>query len=324
MRFPYGKTFAFTILDDTDDATVGNVKPVYDCLKENGFVTTKTVWPLDCPEGSRHFFAAETLHDKAYLAFVHDLVDDGFELALHGATMESSLRERTIRGLEFLKMEFGDYPRLFCNHGYNRENLYWGDKRFRTPALRALIRFIQRDVQGRYEGETEHSPYFWGDLCRRHITYVRNFTYSALNMLDVNPEMPYRLSDTTFVNYWFSTSDAPDVHAFNQILDPARIDKLERDGGICIVSTHLGKGFVKHNKLNEETAAILRYIGAKSGWFAPVSEILDYLLKQRGSDVVLSGRQRVVLESRFLLDQLAQRLSKVSVRSPYSLAWWHS
>lgn len=55
MLFPEQKRFAFSILDDTDDATVENVKPVYDTLMEYGFRTTKTAWPLDCPEGSAIF-----------------------------------------------------------------------------------------------------------------------------------------------------------------------------------------------------------------------------------------------------------------------------
>src|SRR5881296_2966253 len=105
--FPEKKRFAFSILDDTDDSTLANVKPVYDQLRQYGLWATKTVWPLDCPEGSRLFHAAETLQDKAYLAFVHQLVNEGFELAFHGATMESSHRERTIQGLEFIKREFG-------------------------------------------------------------------------------------------------------------------------------------------------------------------------------------------------------------------------
>ena len=46
LDFPEGRKFAFTILDDTDDATVENVRPVYDLLTELGFRTTKTVWPL--------------------------------------------------------------------------------------------------------------------------------------------------------------------------------------------------------------------------------------------------------------------------------------
>ena len=95
MDFPSGKRFAFSILDDTDDSTLANVRPVYDALREAGMRTTKTVWPMSCPEGSRLFFAGETLENFAYLNFVQELAGEGFEIASHGATMESSLRERT-------------------------------------------------------------------------------------------------------------------------------------------------------------------------------------------------------------------------------------
>src|SRR2546426_4016031 len=120
MNFPQGKRFAFTILDDTDDSTLENVKPVYDALKVHGLRTTKTVWPVDCPEGSRHYFAADTLQRREYLEFVRGLAEAGFEIALHGATMESSERERTIRGLDFLARELGIRPRLHVNHADNR------------------------------------------------------------------------------------------------------------------------------------------------------------------------------------------------------------
>ena len=49
IEFPGDARFAFTILDDTDDSTLENVKPVYDCLRSHGLRTTKTVWPVDCP-----------------------------------------------------------------------------------------------------------------------------------------------------------------------------------------------------------------------------------------------------------------------------------
>jgi hypothetical protein len=303
MLFPSGKRFAFSILDDTDDSTLDNVKPAYDALKELGFRITKTVWPLDCPEGSRLFFAGETLQNKHYLDFVHRLVEDGFELAFHGATMESSHRERTIRALELLRQEFGNYPRLFCNHGQNRENLYWGHKRFQTIAFRRLSRLTRKERIHYYSGETESSEFFWGDLCKKHITYVRNFTFNKVNILAVNPDMPYRIPSTKYVNYWFSTADAPDVHAFNRLLRYDRIDQLERDGGICIVSTHLGKGFVRNGKLNSDADGIFRYLAGKSGWFIPVSDLLDYLLKCHKGDELGQG-QRIQLECRFLIDKL--------------------
>lgn len=304
MQFPEGKQFAFSILDDTDDATLANVKPAYDFLYEWGFRTTKTVWPMDCPEGSRLFFAGATLQDKPYLAFVHDLVDQGFELAFHGATMESSVRERTVRGLNFINQEFGIYPRLFCNHGYNRENLYWGSDRFRNSLLRALFRLRSCSSEGLYAGASEGSPFFWGDLCKAHIQYVRNFTFSRLNMMIVNPEMPYRLTRTPYVNYWFSTAEAPDVHGFNRLLTRDQIDRLDGSGGVCIISTHLGKGFVNNGKLHEQTAQMLRYLRSKAGWFVPVSNILDHLRAQRAHDAELNWIQQTRLEYRFLFDKL--------------------
>jgi hypothetical protein len=303
MLFPTNKHFAFSILDDTDDSTLQNVRPVYKALSEYGFRTTKTVWPLDCPEGSRLFFAAETLQNKPYLHFVHSLAEDGFEIAFHGATMESSRRERTIQALEFLKAEFGSYPRLFCNHGHNRENLYWGYKRFQTPLLRWLFRFARKDSPHYYSGEIEGSEYFWGDLCKEYFTYVRGFTFNQVNVLAVNPSTPYKLPETKYINYWFSTADAPDVNAFNRLLTEERIDKLERDGGICIVSTHLGKGFVKDGKLNSDTSDILRCLAGKSGWFVPVSDILDYLLKRHSASAELTWRQRIQLECQFVIDK---------------------
>ena len=114
MSFPDGKRFAFTILDDTDDATLENVSPFYDRLEALGFRTTKTAWPMDCPEGSRHYYAADTLQRAEYLEWVRGLVAAGFELASHGATMETSLRERTEAGFAFFEREFGFLPRLPC------------------------------------------------------------------------------------------------------------------------------------------------------------------------------------------------------------------
>lgn len=44
FQWPNNKKFAFTIIDDTDNGTVENTKPVYDFLYKKGIITTKTVW----------------------------------------------------------------------------------------------------------------------------------------------------------------------------------------------------------------------------------------------------------------------------------------
>ena len=304
MEFPGGKRFAFTILDDTDDSTLENVKPVYDCLKQYGLRTTKTVWPVDCPEGSRLFFAADTLQRKDYLEFVRQLATDGFEIAFHGATMESSPRARTIEALEFYRGEFGGYPTLHCNHGYNRDNLYWGSRRYQTGWIRHATGLLLKEAQSYYAGDVEKSEYFWGDLCRQHIRHVRNFTFSRLNLLEVNPEMPYRLAGTRYVNMWFSTADAPDAAAFSRLLAEDNIEKLERAGGLCIVSTHLGKGFVKDGVLHPQFEKIIRTLSSRPGWHVPATDLLDYLVQKQGKGLELGWWKTFRLETRFLLDKI--------------------
>ncbi len=309
MQFPNGRRFAFSILDDTDDATFESVIPVYDRLREYGFRTTKTVWPLDCPEGSQEYFVAETLQRPEYLSYVQQLVADGFEVASHGATMEASDRERTLRGLEFLDRHFDTTLQLYANHGENRENLYWGAERFRTPLFRWLVRAIGRNPRsGYYFGEVEGSEFFWGDVCRKRFRYVRNFTFASLDALSFNPEMPYAVPSTPYVQYWFSTSDAPTPEVFKRRVTRAAIDRLEAKGGICIISTHFGKrGYVSDGRLDSGIDEILRYIAAKPGWFVPVSEILDYL-KAKHPDRNIGRLALSRLELRFLLDQLLERL----------------
>jgi len=306
IRFPEGKRFAFTILDDTDDATLENVRPVYDRLQELGFRTTKTAWPMDCPEGSQEYFAADTLQRADYLEYVRSLIAAGFELASHGATMEPSLRGRTIAGLEFFQREFGFLPRLHANHGQNSENIYWGFERFQSPPIRALVALLRRYPRGRFTGEREESPYYWGDLCREHFDYVRSFTFSGLDMRKHNPEMPYRLKSTPKVAHWFSTTDASNAAIFNKRVHSVSLERLERAGGVCIVSTHLGKGFATEGRLNPEFDTTLRYLAGRPGWYVPVSTLLDHIREQRGAPT-LGGIAVFRLELRYLAGQILER-----------------
>src|SRR5262245_66681051 len=88
IMWPQGKRFAFTIIDDTDRSNVENTGPVYDFLYENGFITTKTVWPLSprcSPIGG-----GDSLEDQDYRKLILNLKAKGVEIALHGASVESS------------------------------------------------------------------------------------------------------------------------------------------------------------------------------------------------------------------------------------------
>ena len=284
LIFPGGKRFAFTILDDTDVATVENVGPVYRLLAELGMRTTKTVWPLACPEGSRDFSSSQTLDDPEYLSFVLWLRDRGFEITWHGATMESSERARTALGLERFRQIFGAYPRIHVNHANNRENLYWGPERVDQPLLKAVIQRAQPTPAGYFAGHDEESRFWWGDLCSSHVEYARNLTFDEVNLARVNPSMPYRDPARPLVRRWFSCSDAEDRDEFAELLRPDRQEKLEREGGWCIVATHLGKGFAKNGEVDRLVRRRLESMAARDGWFVPVGELLDWLHARRGTD----------------------------------------
>ena len=259
LTFPEGRRFAFTIMDDTDVATLENVGPVYRLLDELGFRTTKTVWPVGCPEGSRNFSSSATLEDLPYLEFVQWLRSRGFEIAYHGATMETSTRERTQRAFERFRELFGGPPRVYANHSYNGENLYWGAGRLDSPVLRALYARVDQRTAGQYQGHVEGSPWWWGDLAGQ-MTYIRNLTFNEINLCRINPSMPYRDPRRPVVPWWFSACDAEGVHEFNQLLAPAAQDRLEAEGGVCIVATHLGKGFAPGGEVNPEAR------NCSSGW----------------------------------------------------------
>ncbi len=292
QAFPNGARFAFTILDDTDVATVDNVAPIYRLLEELGMRITKTVWPMACPEGSKNFSSSQTLEDPAYRDFVLDLQRRGFEIASHGATMESSTRERTIAGLERLRATFGSYPRLHANHSYNRENMYWGAARIDAPVVKPLFRRYNGKPADYYQGHVPGSPYWWGDLCQQHITYVRNLTFDEMNVGRLNPSMPYHDPSRPLVNWWFSSSAAEGAPEFNELLRPARVARLEREGGVCIIATHLGKGYAGNGEVNPVTRARLEELARRPGWFPTVSELLDWLRERREGDTLPPGEWR--------------------------------
>jgi len=276
LRFPHGKRFAFTVIDDTDVATVSNVGPIYDLLEQLGMRTTKTVWPLRCPEGSRDFGNSQTLEDPDYLAFNLDLQRRGFEIASHGATMESSNRERTILGLERMRSTFGKYPIVHANHANNRENLYWGSARIDNILVRAIYRLFLRGPDG-FEGHVENSSYWWGDIANSHVRYVRNLTFDTLDVTRVNPTLPYIDVRRPLVRWWFSASDAENCSEFNHLVRLEEQARLEAYGGVAIVATHFGKGFVANGRVNDETAFLLESLSKRQGWFVPVGQLLDWL-----------------------------------------------
>lgn len=296
VTFPDGKRFAFTIVDDTDQATFERTVPVYDLLHRFGLRTTKTVWVLPPrDEETVSTNRGDTLRDPDYERYVVDLVQRGFEIALHGVRGGTSARADTLAGLDEFKAKLGRYPSMQVNHAVNLENIYWGPHRWSIPLFRwgfSTLRPLN------FFGEDPSSPYFWGDVAKERIKYVRRFTLQDLNALKVNPSVPYRLDHTPYVNYWYETSDGGSIDAFDELLQPENLDALEREGGVAFVYAHLGAGsFNKGSGVDPRFEARIRDVAARNGWFAPASEILDHLSRQPGWNPDLTFRERLRLET---------------------------
>ena len=311
-RFPGGKRFAFTIIDDTDVATVANVSPVYDLLASLGMRTTKTVWPFRWHGSGSDFASSETLEDPAYLAFVQRLADEGFEIASHGATMESSDRDTTVAAIGRHCELFGTAPRVYANHSYNRENVYWGVDRIDNPLLKRLYSRLNGQPRGYYQGHVPGSDWWWGDLCCSTHDYVRNLTFSSLNLLAVNPSMPYTDTARPHVRSWFSATDAEDCREFVELFTEERVARLEVEGGVCILATHLGKDFTQNGRVHPQVEQILRGIARRSGWFVPVSPLLDWLSAQQPETAtgVLPHAEWSRMQWQWAFDLLRRRVQK--------------
>jgi hypothetical protein len=296
--FPNGKRFAFSIIDDTDMTTLERIKPVYEVIEKYGLRTTKTVWLYDSSDSSNPSNKGDSLQNADYRAFILDLQRKGFEIALHGVRGGNSRREDIARGLEDFKQILGQYPSMHVNHSANQDNLYWGWHLFSFTPYQWLGRPIFRD----FSGHNPQSPYFWGDLAQKHIRYVRRFTFSDPNLFATNPTIPYRLPDKPYVNYWFPTANGNRVIEFHELLNPEHLERLEREGGVCLVYAHLGSGsFNKGQSVDPRFEERIRQLSARNGWFAPASEILDYLRQQPSWTGALTLREQIRLDTRFVV-----------------------
>lgn len=284
IQWPNGKKFAFTVVDDTDHATTARVKPIYDLLCDLGLLTTKTVWVYG-HENDR-YDDTETLEDPDYLEFIRDLQRKGFEIAFHGARGISSEREMVLKALEDFKEKLGAYPRMHVNHAQNEDNLYWTFTRlFKIQQWLHQSGLKKYGTRGTGYGASEGSSYFWGDAASEHIDYVRAGSFRDINTLAVNPEMPYYEKRFPHVKAWFSGSNGMQFDKFLNLISIENQNRLMEEGGLCIVNTHFGLDrFLSRDgqSVDREFASRLRHLSQLDGWFAPASEILDFLADRNG------------------------------------------
>jgi len=306
IQWPEGKTFAFTIFDDPDAQRLDDGKKVYSLLSDLGFRTTKGVWPLGAIREPNS--GGDTCANPLYLREAIDLETRGFEIGFHNATLHSSTREETIRGLDAFRQYFGHDPVVMANH-YNQEAIYWGSARISGRGRRAAYNLatVWRNHDSHF-GHVEGHPCFWGDVCRNRIRYCRNFVFSEIDTLRVCPWMPYHDPERPYVNAWYASSEGSNLARFLHTVSEGNQDLLEAEGGACIMYTHFGHGFVQDGSVDARFRELLNRLSRKNGWFVPVGTLLDHLKQEMGESEI-SPANRARLERRWLWEKLLRGTS---------------
>jgi len=302
IRWPEGKSFAFAVCDDTDGTTLENIGQTYALLRDCGFRTTRSCWSVS---GDPHkgTYAGQTCEDPNYLQWVLDLESKGFEISWHGSTWHGLPREDTLSAMARFAEIFHHYPMISSNHTCCEEGMYWGNYRLTGWHVLLYNLLTRYRNNGKYRGHIEGDEYFWGDLCKEKIKYYRNFVFQDINTLKSCPFMPYHDPLRPYVNYWFASSNGADVRAFNKCISERNQERLEAEGGACIMYTHFARGFCENRKINPRFQSLMERLSKKNGWFVPVGTLLDYLQEVNGHHQI-TDRQRRQLERKWLWQKI--------------------
>ena len=234
---PWPYRAGFGITDDTDAATMEQVKAVYDHLLAKKIRTTKTVWAFEpaekcgIPATPDSTLRGVTLQDTEYLAYCKMLAENNYEICLHGASAGNNKRVATLKAFELLQREIGVSDTFIC-HSKNADNIYWNHK---ITSLFPFRQLLQRMNKFECSGEIEGSPWFWGDLCSRKVNNIRLLRTRDTNTLKRNPSMPYYSPEKPFVNGWFSATK----RSLADCTSPAALNRLVNENGMTILYQYL-------------------------------------------------------------------------------------
>ncbi len=298
VTWPHGRRFAFTVFDDPDSQLLPASREVYALLDDLGLRTTKATWIVEPAERNS---AGETCESPEWLAHCRELQEKGFEIAYHNGAPGTLPRADIIRSLDLFRLYFGEDPASMANH-YNADAIYWGTARLSGVSHWAYAA-ITRGSRQNFFGHVDGHPCFWGDVCRERIRYCRNFVFRTVNTLAACPYMPYADPDRGYVRSWYAASEGANRDSFVQQLSEREQDRLEEEGGACIMYTHFAHGFVRNGRLDPEFKRLMTRLAAKPGWFVPVRGLLDHLSAARGVHV-LTARERGRLERSWMAAKL--------------------
>ena len=287
MWAPHPFRAGFAILDDTEGSSFESVRTVYDHFADAGLRATRTVWafeadqrsglaPLDRPAGR-----GVTLEDAAYRDYCAELVRRGCELALHGASAGNNPRWRTLAAFERLDA-LGALGRTFVPHRRNAENLYAQEPFIAASVLRPLMRTLRS--AHRSFGQDPESPWYWGDVCRARVRWMRLFRTAPLDTLVTNPSLPYFERDKPLVRGWFATSE----RRLEDATTPEALAELVQAQGLCLLREHLGAYGDRWGVAPQLARSVRRLRSAPSLWVDTVEAVLDR--RERMQAIALAWR----------------------------------
>ena len=98
-------------------------------------------------------------------------------------------------------------------------------------------------------------------------------------------------------------------------MSPARQMQLEQEGGLAIVGTHFGKGFIRDGCVHPQVVELLTGLSQRPGWFRPVSTLLDYVVGVQGEIPLLAGYELFRLEGLWFWHSIRGRKQASKLRS---------
>ncbi len=278
--FPPERECAIAITDDTDFFQFTTTGPVYALLDSLGIRVTKTVWAFD-PKGGDPASSGLSLENRRYRDWVIREAARGHEIVLHSPSSLDDDRSAILEAHALVSELTGGPLRVESFHSDNREAFYWGSYRVPNPLLSWLYRVANRGDT--FLGHVEGSPYYWVDVSRRLVRYVRTYTTNDINTLALNPSMPYEDPGTPMAPLWFASSNGRYGSQFATLLRLENVERLKSERGVSIVYTHFASGFAARSGFRRSFVRrdirrlLVRYAADPAIEFVPAGEVLDRL-----------------------------------------------
>jgi hypothetical protein len=111
------------------------------------------------------------------------------------------------------------------------------------------------------------------------------------------------------VQRWFSTCFGLTPDNADTLFSTAQIERWKSSGALVIFMVHFAHRFARNGILNQAFQRGFERLAGSNGWFAPVSDILDFVENQRGVHS-LNKAQAVQLELRWARDMAVKVLGR--------------